>query len=186
VGPGDRPRITRYDQSTNSRLLEIAGTSVRRAYGSPLPMLCPVPPALPSGNPPLLAALGDIANARAGLRKTHVAHDSSAPLTTHQLGEGEGGLSAYQNTVLDINIEEWLDLIPEHTFATHLMPITQEVRRKWNGGERVDLCRQRLRHLVTLKSGLAVCFLALSELLVGPCLRPVRTCAHTLLSRETF
>jgi hypothetical protein len=61
-----------------------------------------------------------------GLRKT-TTYDTSAPILHHQLAEGEGGLDEYQNTVLDINIEEWLPLVPGHTFATELMPLTVQV-----------------------------------------------------------
>eukprot|EP00455_Lapot_gusevi_P046612 TRINITY_DN615_c0_g2_i1.p1 TRINITY_DN615_c0_g2~~TRINITY_DN615_c0_g2_i1.p1 ORF type:complete len:356 (-),score=134.55 TRINITY_DN615_c0_g2_i1:205-1272(-) len=58
------------------------------------------------------------------LKKTGV--DPEARLVKPKDMMDEKHISAYQNVVLDFNIEHWLDLISDVTFATRFVPITME------------------------------------------------------------
>eukprot|EP00286_Rhodomonas_abbreviata_P010173 CAMPEP_0181324830 /NCGR_PEP_ID=MMETSP1101-20121128/20581_1 /TAXON_ID=46948 /ORGANISM="Rhodomonas abbreviata, Strain Caron Lab Isolate" /LENGTH=374 /DNA_ID=CAMNT_0023433057 /DNA_START=77 /DNA_END=1198 /DNA_ORIENTATION=+ len=61
-----------------------------------------------------------------GLRKTTINHDASAPKLGDQFAETEASFRTYQSTVMDINLEEWIDLIPEHTFPSKMMEISPD------------------------------------------------------------
>lgn len=66
----------------------------------------------------LLAGLGK-------LRKTGgPKHDASAPHLAAEMTQAD--IAAHQGKMLDLNIEEWLDLIPDHTFETKYVPIDEQ------------------------------------------------------------
>eukprot|EP00299_Pterocystis_sp_00344_P007174 c2196_g1_i1.p1 GENE.c2196_g1_i1~~c2196_g1_i1.p1 ORF type:complete len:357 (-),score=78.07 c2196_g1_i1:3-1073(-) len=58
------------------------------------------------------------------LRPTSIAHDASAPKVTGCMSEESA--TQYQSTCLDANVEEWLDLLGDLTFATAYCPLTVE------------------------------------------------------------
>eukprot|EP01156_Anaeramoeba_ignava_P002310 Anaeramoba_ignava/a218058_48.p1 GENE.a218058_48~~a218058_48.p1 ORF type:complete len:291 (+),score=100.80 a218058_48:7-879(+) len=58
------------------------------------------------------------------LKQTETKDSSKPDITAKEYDENE--IKIYQNKVLDINIEEWLDLIPEFTFKTKLFPLKYE------------------------------------------------------------
>eukprot|EP01103_Thecamoeba_quadrilineata_P008017 TRINITY_DN17818_c0_g1_i1.p1 TRINITY_DN17818_c0_g1~~TRINITY_DN17818_c0_g1_i1.p1 ORF type:complete len:357 (-),score=70.42 TRINITY_DN17818_c0_g1_i1:24-1094(-) len=64
---------------------------------------------------------------RTKLRKTEIKHDASAPKLIGDIDQVD--IDQYQNTVLDINLEQWLGLLGEHTFASKFVPITPQDAR---------------------------------------------------------
>eukprot|EP00854_Cymbomonas_tetramitiformis_P002288 gene2288-3007_t len=72
------------------------------------------------------ALLDALQHGAKGLRKSAISNDLSAPLTGAQFAETDEKWNEYHLKVLDINLEEWIHLIPEYTFKTELMPITPE------------------------------------------------------------
>lgn len=48
------------------------------------------------------------------LKKTQIEKDHSKPNLKPEIDEN--GVSEYQNSVLDFNIEKWIDLIRDYTF----------------------------------------------------------------------
>ena len=58
------------------------------------------------------------------LRKTEIVNDSSSPLTKLEIDEN--AVSSYQNSVLDINIEHWIDLIRSFTFETQFLDLSPQ------------------------------------------------------------
>jgi hypothetical protein len=74
-----------------------------------------------------MANVGDSALAAglAKLRKTGgPTHDASTPYVQEDMTEED--IREHQGRMLDLNIEEWLDLIPDHTFETEYVTITQD------------------------------------------------------------
>ena len=57
------------------------------------------------------------------LRRPSETHDTSGPKLTGYITEDEIG--AYQNTVLDANIEQWAELLGDATFPTVFVPLTK-------------------------------------------------------------
>ena len=68
-----------------------------------------------------------LAGLRAGLRRPPAGsvRDASAP-QLRDFAESAEEVREYQNSVLDINIEQWYDLIPEFTFPTEFVAISRE------------------------------------------------------------
>eukprot|EP00455_Lapot_gusevi_P009699 TRINITY_DN14358_c0_g1_i3.p1 TRINITY_DN14358_c0_g1~~TRINITY_DN14358_c0_g1_i3.p1 ORF type:complete len:344 (-),score=101.32 TRINITY_DN14358_c0_g1_i3:104-1135(-) len=56
------------------------------------------------------------------LRKIEQVNDRSNPNLTVSNNEAE--VAAYQQTVLDVNIEAWVELLGELTFPTHFLPLS--------------------------------------------------------------
>lgn len=70
--------------------------------------------------------LAGISGASSSLRKTTVTHDTSPPLLTTYFAETPAEISSYQECALDINLEQWVHLIPDYTFRTMFLPISLE------------------------------------------------------------
>ena len=75
----------------------------------------------------LVPDAAQLAGLRANLRRPPAGsvRDSSAP-QLRDFAESAEEVREYQNSVLDINIEQWYDLIPEFTFATEFVAIGRE------------------------------------------------------------
>jgi len=69
----------------------------------------------------------DFAAARAKLKKPSAVKDASSPV----LVDGVKALdeSKYEHTILDFNIERWLDLLGDATFATQFLSVSVEDAR---------------------------------------------------------
>lgn len=69
--------------------------------------------------------MSSIQDASTSLRNTETC-DRSCPKISNQFAETEKDYNAYQETVLDIIIEEWYDLLAPYTFTTEFIPISEE------------------------------------------------------------
>jgi len=62
-------------------------------------------------------------NIRGELKKT-ITKDTTSPNMNNQISEST--IADYESRVLNTNIEEWIDLIPDHTFETKFLELSIE------------------------------------------------------------
>jgi hypothetical protein len=66
----------------------------------------------------------DLQNGLKLLVKSSIARDFSSPQTHNLFAESPEAFTQYQSNVLDINLEEWYNLIAPYTFTTEFMELT--------------------------------------------------------------